>query len=425
MKRILSCLVLLAMLLSVLTFTVPNQALAAGNQSAVYSDISNSGTRDVVCTTLSGTGAADYYTGGYTYASLSAQSGDALLQSLRKLMTDTHKKQSSYKDCRDMAVNTDCQNENGKVMLIYTSFEATRSQYINDTSGGWNREHIWPKSLGGFDDDEPGAGTDLHHIRPSDQQVNSKRASQKYGNASSGSAVRGTAVTGNALGGYSGAYFEPLDNVKGDVARICLYVYVRYGGEIPKSSKITNVFESVDVLLEWMALDPVDTWEMGRNEVVEAYQGNRNVFIDYPELAWLLFGKEVPATLTSPSGSQSGTTPPATEVTEPTAAPTEPTAASTEPTAAPTEPTAAPTEPTAVPSEPTAAPTEPATTPTESTITTVPATGPVPTDSPTQPPAANPDLPEPGDFTWVIILAVAVAGIAAVIVVIVQKRKKD
>jgi hypothetical protein len=49
-------------------------------------------------------------------------------------------------------------------------------------------------------------------------------------------------------------------------------------------------------------MDPVDTWEMGRNEVVEAYQGNRNVFIDYPELAWLLFGEEVPDDMVTPSG---------------------------------------------------------------------------------------------------------------------------
>jgi hypothetical protein len=62
------------------------------------------------------------------------------------------------------------------------------------------------------------------------------------------------------------------------------------------------VFQSIDVLLEWCALDPVDTWEMGRNEVVENIQGNRNVFIDYPELAWLLFDREIPDNMVTPSG---------------------------------------------------------------------------------------------------------------------------
>ncbi len=105
------------------------------------------------------------------------------------------------------------------------------------------------------------------------------------------------------VGGYSaGGYFEPLDNVKGDVARICLYVYVRWAKDFPQCKDITRVFQSVDVLLEWCAEDPVDTWEMGRNEVVQSIQGNRNVFIDYPELAWLLFDREIPENMTTPSG---------------------------------------------------------------------------------------------------------------------------
>lgn len=299
MKRSISCLLLLAMLLSLLTFSGPGEVYAANNQPASYSDTYNSGTRDVVCTTLSGTGAADYYDGSYTYANLSTQSENTLLQSLRKLMTSTHTKVSSYNDCRDMAVNTDCQNEDGTVLLVYTSYVATRSQY-----NGWNREHVWPKSLGG--DSTSGGGADLHHIRPSDASVNSSRGNKKYGNVDGGTAKYGNNPATGCLGGhYDKTYFEPLDNVKGDVARICLYVYVRWGSNWGADS-ITEVFQSVDVLLEWMELDPVDTWEMGRNEVVEAYQGNRNVFIDYPELAWQLFGEEAPANMTTPSRGSSG-----------------------------------------------------------------------------------------------------------------------
>ena len=102
------------------------------------------------------------------------------------------------------------------------------------------------------------------------------------------------AASGIKDGTYGSGYFEPLNNVKGDVARICLYMYVRDGSSYSKCSSITNVFQSVDVLLQWCEDDPVDTWELGRNEVVEAYQGNRNVFIDYPEYAWLLFGEDIP-----------------------------------------------------------------------------------------------------------------------------------
>lgn len=62
------------------------------------------------------------------------------------------------------------------------------------------------------------------------------------------------------------------------------------------------VIESLDTLLEWMQEDPVDTWEMSRNDCVQKVQGNRNVFIDYPEFAWLLFGRELPADYDTPSG---------------------------------------------------------------------------------------------------------------------------
>ena len=43
--------------------------------------------------------------------------------------------------------------------------------------------------------------------------------------------------------------------------------------------------ESLDVLLLWMEQDPVDTWELGRNDAVQAITGTRNVFVDYPEYA--------------------------------------------------------------------------------------------------------------------------------------------
>ena len=275
--------------------------VVAVGQPSSYSDVSNSGQRHVVCTSLDGTGAEDYYTGNYTYDSLSSMSSSLLLSSLRTLMADTHTVRSTYDDCKVMATKTDCENNNGKITMIYTSYSGSYSQY--NGGNGWNREHVWPKSRGGFETTGPGA--DLHHIRPSENLTNSNRGNRLYGNVSGGTTSKGN-LSGLVGGEYTSSYYEPLDNVKGDVARICLYLYVRYGASYPKCSSITNVFQSVDVLLEWCALDPVDTWEMGRNEVVEAYQGNRNVFIDYPELAWTLFGRTAPSDMTTPSGEAAG-----------------------------------------------------------------------------------------------------------------------
>ncbi len=269
----------------------------------VYSKESNSGTRDVVCVTLEGTGASKYYTGNYTYDKLDDLSEDALFDALQKLMRDTHTNISVYNDCRDMATKVDSEKNNGKITLLYTSYQATTAEYGNTGSNGWNREHVWPKSLGG--NSTKGGGADMHHIRPADAIVNSTRNNNKYGNATGGKAVYGKKPAEGCLGGYlSGGYYEPNDNVKGDVARICLYMYVRWNSDWGCDS-LTKVFESVEVLLEWCELDPVDTWEMGRNEVIGAIQGNRNVFIDYPELAWLMLGYDIPEGMTTPSGKAS------------------------------------------------------------------------------------------------------------------------
>lgn len=313
MKRLLSILLVICMIIPL--------CLHAEADTYTYSTSANSGTRDKTCTTLDGTRVNSYYTGSYSYENLTELSSSNLLGTLRTLMTSTHKKNSSYDDCHYMANKTDCENGDGtSINLIYSSYSATQSDWNN----GWNREHVWPKSLGGYE--TSGAGADLHHIRPSDARINSTRGNKKYGNVNGGTAVYGNSYSNGAVGGaYSGNYFEPLDNAKGDVARICLYMYVRYGGDSRYTcSSISTIFQSVDVLLEWCALDPVDTWEMGRNEVVAAYQGNRNVFIDYPELAWQLFGKDAPEDLVTPSGNTgssggTGTTPKPTTpvVTEP------------------------------------------------------------------------------------------------------------
>ena len=260
----------------------------------------NGGERHVVCDELSYL-SESYYQGNQSYEVLSQQSGSELLTSLRALMTKTHTTKTSYNNSRDMAYMTDSQSGDGKIVLLYTSVLVTQSDFIGSGSIGWNREHVWPKSLGGFGNE--GAGADLHHVRPSDVTTNAKRANLKYGNVENGADATGSSLVGGASGGtYNSTYFEPLDNVKGDVARICLYVYARYGGEIGQCSNITNVFQSVDVLLQWCALDPVDDWEMGRNDMVWAIQGNRNVFIDYPEYAWLIFDREIPADMATPSG---------------------------------------------------------------------------------------------------------------------------
>ncbi len=302
-----SAIALLLSFILIISSTTPifAESKDSSGQPITYSKNYNSGYRDQVCTALSA-GALSYYTGSYSIETLMSQSGSTLENTLRTLMRNTHSNPTSYDNCRDYADKTDCEgktdttgNPSRQITMLYTGYQATYSQY--NSGNGWNREHVWPQSSGGGN--TSGGGADLHHIRPDENKTNGDRGNLKYGNLSSGTTSKGN--LSGMVGGTKGSYYEPNDNVKGDVARIVLYVYVRWYTSWGANS-VTEVFQSVDVLLDWCELDPVDTWEMGRNEVVQKIQGNRNVFIDYPELAWLLFDEEIPSNMTTPSGKASG-----------------------------------------------------------------------------------------------------------------------
>ena len=276
-----SAILLSLMLIAVLTF-VPTSA-------ASY--VANWGKRGVKCTSLTSYATA-YYTGSYSIATLSSKAGgtgrsdapsSALYSALKSMMTSKHKYQNSYADNKTMLKYTDC--ENGNTSTI-SSFYSGRS-ISGSWDGTWNREHTWPnsKGLGGKDED------DIMMIRPTWTQENSSRGNTAYGKSSG--YYNPNSESGGAL------------DLRGDVARICLYVYTRWGNTQYMWGK-SGVMESLDVLIEWMTVDPVDTWEMGKNDAVQSITGVRNVYVDYPELAFKLFGYSVPANYSSPSGLGSG-----------------------------------------------------------------------------------------------------------------------
>jgi endonuclease I len=88
---------------------------------------------------------------------------------------------------------------------------------------------------------------------------------------------------------YSGACFEPPDDLKGDMARTYFYISTAYMNkfeccEEPAVSKWAIKKWQEDILRSWHALDPVDETEQARNEVIfTQFQHNRNPFIDHPE----------------------------------------------------------------------------------------------------------------------------------------------
>ena len=181
-------------------------------------------------------------------------------------------------------------NNTNNVLLLYSGWS-----YSKTNNGGnvdeWNREHVWAKSHGDFGT-RPPAGTDLHHIRPTDVSVNSKRGSLDFDDG-------GTLyMDGNGNTGcyYDGDSWEPRNAVKGDVARMMYYMVVRYEGEegydlelvdyTPSTSNNAPIFGKQSTLYQWHQNDPVDDWERRRNDrIYNSYQHNRNPFIDHPEFA--------------------------------------------------------------------------------------------------------------------------------------------
>jgi len=176
--------------------------------------------------------------------------------------------------------------------------DRTRDKSLTDTGGGdvgkWNREHVFAKSLANpsLVTEEPGPGTDVHNLKPADAEQNTDRWNKKFTDGS------GDAGTIESNGGW-----YPGDEWKGDVARIVMYMYVRYNGDGSKISEtqclpievgfgdgLSVDSNMIDLFLKWNVEDPVSAFEDQRNPVIEGIQGNRNPFIDNPYLATLIWG---------------------------------------------------------------------------------------------------------------------------------------
>ena len=172
----------------------------------------------------------------------------------------------------------------------------TRDSVKKNAASSWNREHVWPQSLSnGCWGTGDGGGSDLLHIRPTYNDTNGARGNLLYGDVNKA----GIKTYNSMVYGYSsGNYFEPLDSVKGDVARIIMYTWVAYKNHYSNLPNITSVFQSYDILIKWHTMDKPDVMEGHRNDFSEtSIQKNRNPFVDHPEYAWKIFGDSVSASV--------------------------------------------------------------------------------------------------------------------------------
>ena len=214
--------------------------------------------------------------------------------------------------------------DDGTVLDMYSENPTGNDpyNYAHDTNGGnsggqacdssgftiesdcYNREHIFPQ---GFFDQQSPMRSDIHHVVPTDGRVNGFRSNFPFGdvgtNLVSQNNITNPTQNGSKLGncissGYTGTVFEPIDEFKGDIARMLLYFAVRYednwddaGWDLhtvannPLNGTSDQFYETwyINMLFNWHTQDPVSARELTRNEAAYNYQGNANPFIDNPQ----------------------------------------------------------------------------------------------------------------------------------------------
>lgn len=208
---------------------------------------------------------------GY-YATLTlVEDGEQNYDALRKHTVDNHTTILSYGRRHNFLYIADADLTNpDNVTLMYTGESRYWEEYTSSSNDyepqTFNTEHVYPQSLLRLSD----PFTDLHHLRSVDSNVNSDRSNLPF-------------VDGSGANKRIGDGWYPGDEWKGDVARMILYLNLRYREKIEKVG-------TAELFLKWNAEDPVSAFEEQRNEVISAAQGNRNPFIDNPYLATLIWG---------------------------------------------------------------------------------------------------------------------------------------
>lgn len=267
------------------------------------------------------------------YNSIDGKSGTTLRDALYTIAS-AGPKNMNYDKLWTAYKTTDVYPANhAKAGKIWDMYGGCTFTYSSDQCGNYdnvcdcyNREHSLPQSW--FNKVSP-ADYDLGHIVPTDGKVNGMRSNYIFGEVGSGAATWGTGKLGNAksitvenVKGSStitttitSTAFEPEDQYKGDFARMYMYMAVRYkhgnsnGVDLAASGDGKKMFNATDanygltdysiaLLMKWHRQDPVSKKEIDRNNGMQTVQGNRNPFIDYPNLAEYLWGNHAGETVT-------------------------------------------------------------------------------------------------------------------------------
>lgn len=239
------------------------------------------------------------YTGNY-YDGINFNSGD-LASQISELITKTHAKNTTYSGLASLFKESDRDpNDPSKILWFYTGTSVSFSSF-GGSNGATNREHVFPKNAGKAFPEESDAGSDGHHLRPTECQMNSTRGNKSFGEVeqSTSNIVRQNGSTTynsdkDKLCYTNSTYFYPGKGYRGQTARILFYVVSRWGKQYNLSfvdgAGSNKTIGDISTLLKWNLEEPVSETEIHRNNVVAKKQGNRNPFIDNPSFACSIFG---------------------------------------------------------------------------------------------------------------------------------------
>lgn len=247
------------------------------------------------------------YSGSY-YSNISSSLSGGLDGNLRKALSSLilPKAWYTYSGSQSGQLGKELQSAdedptNSSNMVMFYTRDSVTKRGAGNGSGEWNREHVWPRSLSNnnWSTSNGGsvhAGVDILHVRPTWYDANETRGSTRYGDTNKTGVQK---YNGMPYAYTSGSYFEPLDAVKGDVARILMYVWTAYIDYYDDPGLVvTKAIQSYDILLKWHTMDKPDQLEGHRNAFAEtSKQKNRNPFVDHPEYAWQIFGEKVSQTV--------------------------------------------------------------------------------------------------------------------------------
>lgn len=210
---------------------------------------------------------------------------------------------SGNKKTWDGFYHTDRDTTNNIVLDMYSN----ETRYFNPANPTasvleLDIEHMFPKSWWGGDVNE--AYCDLFHLVPADYSANRSKSNHAPGIPSDTTFWNGSFATGNGSAYGLQKVFCPADEYKGDFARAYFYIATCYGdslqwtnsGDAAKAMTNSHWHEFQpwlrDLLLDWHRMDPVSNKEKQRAIEVNKIQGNRNPFIDYPQLVDYIWGEK-------------------------------------------------------------------------------------------------------------------------------------